>query len=124
MSGRFCEEGRVMLEGVKQGVWEGGVQENDWNSSGPLVLILFGRSLPAARAAGTLLAEREVRPVRLDAVYSHARPRREQRIHVGFSLLHLTLELAQFEQLSLSLGGWVLDWRARRAEDWMSAMII
>ena len=44
------------------------------------------------------------RPARLVMKYSHTMPRFAQRAHVGFSLLHLTLETAQASQLSRSLG--------------------
>jgi hypothetical protein len=44
------------------------------------------------------------RPARLVTQYSHTRPRFAQRPHVGFSLLHLTLESAQARQLHRSLG--------------------
>lgn len=44
------------------------------------------------------------RPARLVTKYSHVRLRLAQRAHVGFSLLHLTLEAAQEWQLSRSLG--------------------
>lgn len=118
------------LRGVKTGVWEDGDQKVSWNSWCLLVLVLLGRVVPAAEATASLLAEWDVRPVRLEAAYSHTMPRREQRVHVGFSLLHLSLELAQPVQLSLSLRGfWVLGWRARRVNDSrgcgapMSAMI-
>lgn len=54
-----------------------------------------------------------LRPARLVAKYSHARPRFAQRAHVGFSLLHLTLEAAQEWQLSRSLGAaGIVDRRA------------
>lgn len=45
-----------------------------------------------------------LRPARLVTKYSHGKPRLPQRAHVGFSLLHLTLEAAQAWQLSRSLG--------------------
>lgn len=55
-----------------------------------------------------------LRPARLVTKYSHARPRFAQRAHVGFSLLHLTLEAAQAWQLSRSLGAaGTVDRRAR-----------
>jgi hypothetical protein len=119
-----------VLRGVKTGVWEGGDQKDSWNSWGLFVLVLLGRVVPEAGIAGSLLAKWDVRPVRLEAAYSQTMPRREQRVQVGFSLLHLSLELAQPVQLSLSLRGfWVLGWRARRVNDSrgcgakMSAMI-
>lgn len=43
-------------------------------------------------------------PARLVTKYSQVRLRFAQRAHVGFSLLHLTLEAAQEWQLSRSLG--------------------
>ena len=120
----------MVLRGVKIGVWEGGDQKGSWNSWRPLVLVLLGRVVPEAAAVCSLLAEWDVRPVRLEAAYSQTMPRREQRVQVGFSLLHLSLELAQPVQLSLSLRRfWVLDWRARLVNDsrgcgaLMSAMI-
>ena len=44
------------------------------------------------------------RPARLVTKYWQVRLRFAQRAHVGFSLLHLTLEAAQEWQLSRSLG--------------------
>lgn len=40
---------------------------------------------------------------RRDGKYSQVKPLREHLLHVGLSLVHLSLELAQLEQLSLSL---------------------
>jgi hypothetical protein len=63
-----------------------------------------GAARGAARGAA---ATTRVRPVRLEAAYSHVRPRWAQRAQVGcsLSLMHLTLELAQLVQLSLNLRG-------------------
>ena len=99
------EGGWVMLRGVKTVAWEDGDQYVSRNFCGFLALVLLCRVVPAADAATPLLAECDARPVRLDATYTHARPRREQREHVGFSLVHLSFELAQPVQLSLSLRG-------------------
>ena len=41
--------------------------------------------------------------MRLETIYSQGRPRRTHRLHVGFSLLHLTLDLEHEMQLSRSL---------------------
>lgn len=40
---------------------------------------------------------------RRDGKYSQVKPLREHRLHVGLSLVHLSLEFAQLEQLSFSL---------------------
>jgi hypothetical protein len=48
---------------------------------------------------------REVRPVRRDTLYSQGSRRRTQRPQIGFSLLHLTFEFAQWMQLSRSFRG-------------------
>ena len=48
--------------------------------------------------------DREGRPARFVATYSHVSPRFPQRVQVGRFLEHLTLATAQASQLSRSLG--------------------
>ena len=53
-----------------------------------------------------------LRPPRLVATYSQARPRFAQREHVGFSFPHFNLDDPQARQLSRSLGvARVVEWR-------------
>jgi hypothetical protein len=124
----FSEHAPVVLGGVSAGVSGKGDLAVDWNSCGLLAGMLCSWATGSASAVGGgasfCLAARDVRPVRLETMYPHTRPRRAQRMHVGFSLLHLTLEFEQLKQLSLSLRGWVPEGRDWRGEGWTSAMTI